>query len=599
MGQKVVVIGGGNAAVDAARVAKRIGSDVTILYRRSRKEMPANAWEVDEAEKEGIKIEFLVTPSKIFGTNKVQEIECLRMKLGKPDASGRRRPIPIEGSEFKIPIDNVIVAISQKPQTNWLGKEFKKTKWGTLVINDDTLETTVKGVYAGGDVVSGPATIIKAVAAGKQAAEAIDANIKSIKIERKEYKEGRPETEELRHKEKKPRAEMPKLETDKRKGFDEVELGFDEETAKREADRCLNCALCCECLQCDKVCEPEAIVHDLEDKILEYDVGAIVVATGYDLYDPEKLKEYGYGSIPDVITSLQFERLLSASGPTAGDVKRISDGKVPKRVVFIQCAGSRDKENHLEYCSKICCMYTAKHALLYKHRVHDGEPIIFYIDVRTAGKGYEEFYNRVTDEGTIYIRGKVSKVYQDNGKIIVLGADTLSGKQVEVETDMVVLATAMVQTQGSDEFIRKLKIQCDARGFLSEAHPKLRPVESLTTGIYLAGAAQGPKDIPEVVAQASGAASKALGILTQKKIAFEPTIAGVDEDLCAGCGICVGVCPFNARELDKEKMVVKVIESLCQGCGSCSAACPSGAAQQRNLIDRQIEEMVVTALGEK
>ncbi|MCK4755691.1 4Fe-4S binding protein [candidate division WOR-3 bacterium] len=392
---------------------------------------------------------------------------------------------------------------------------------------------------------------------------------------------------------------MPKLETDKRKGFDEVELGFDEETAKREADRCLNCALCCECLQCDKVCEPEAIVHDLEDKILEYDVGAIVVATGYDLYDPEKLKEYGYGSIPDVITSLQFERLLSASGPTAGDVKRISDGKVPKRVVFIQCAGSRDKENHLEYCSKICCMYTAKHALLYKHRVPDGEPIIFYIDVRTAGKGYEEFYNRVTDEGTIYIRGKVSKVYQDNGKIIVLGADTLSGKQVEVETDMVVLATAMVQTQGSDEFIRKLKIQCDARGFLSEAHPKLRPVESLTTGIYLAGAAQGPKDIPEVVAQASGAASKALGILTQKKIAFEPTIAGVDEDLCAGCGICVGVCPFNARELDKEKMVVKVIESLCQGCGSCSAACPSGAAQQRNLIDRQIEEMVVTALGEK
>lgn len=599
LGKRVVVIGGGNAAVDAARVAKRLGSHVTILYRRSRKEMPANAWEVDEAEKEGIKIEFLVTPSKIFGTNKVQEIECLRMKLGKPDASGRRRPIPIEGSEFKIPIDNVIVAISQKPQTNWLGKEFKKTKWGTLVVNDDTLETTVKGVYAGGDVVSGPATIIKAVAAGKQAAEAIDANIKSIKIERKEYKEARPETEELRHKEKKPRAEMPKLETDKRKGFDEVELGFDEETAKREADRCLNCALCCECLQCDKVCEPEAIVHDLEDKILEYDVGAIVVATGYDLYDPEKLKEYGYGSIPDVITSLQFERLLSASGPTAGDVKRISDGKVPKRVVFIQCAGSRDKENHLEYCSKICCMYTAKHALLYKHRVPDGEPIIFYIDVRTAGKGYEEFYNRVTDEGTIYIRGKVSKVYQDNGRIIVLGADTLSGKQVEVETDMVVLATAMVQTQGSDEFIRKLKIQCDARGFLSEAHPKLRPVESLTTGIYLAGAAQGPKDIPEVVAQASGAASKALGILTQKKIAFEPTIAGVDEDLCAGCGICVGVCPFNARELDKEKMVVKVIESLCQGCGSCSAACPSGAAQQRNLIDRQIEEMVVTALGEK
>lgn len=353
------------------------------------------------------------------------------------------------------------------------------------------------------------------------------------------------------------------------------------------------------CKVCQIVCPTKAVDFEQKDELIEEDVGAIVVATGFDLYSPDKLKEYGYGSIPDVITSLQFERLLSASGPTTGDVKRISDGKVPKRVVFIQCAGSRDKENHLEYCSKICCMYTAKHALLYKHRVHDGEPIIFYIDVRTAGKGYEEFYNRVTDEGTIYIRGKVSKVYQDNGRIIVLGADTLSGKQVEVEADMVVLALGMVPKQGSEDLVRRLKIQCDANEFLTEAHPKLRPVESQTAGIYLAGAAQGPKDIPEVVAQASGAASKAIAILTQKEITFEPTIAGVDEDLCSGCGICVGVCPYNARELDREKMVVKVIEALCQGCGSCSAACPSGAAQQRNLIDRQIEEMVVTALGEK
>jgi heterodisulfide reductase subunit A len=279
-------------------------------------------------------------------------------------------------------------------------------------------------------------------------------------------------------------------------------------------------------------------------------------------------------------------------------VRRVSDGKEPKRIVFIQCAGSRDKENHLEYCSKICCMYTAKHALLYKHRVHDGEAIIFYIDVRTAGKGYEEFYNRVTDEGATYIRGKVSKVYQDNGKIIVLGADTLSGKQVEVEADMVVLALGMVPTRNSEALVRTLKIQCDANAFLTEAHPKLRPVESNTTGIYLAGAAQGPKDIPEVVAQASGAASKAIAILTQDEITFEPTIAGVDEDLCSGCGICVGVCPYNARELDREEMVIKVVEALCQGCGSCSSACPSGAAQQRNLIDRQIERMVVSALEE-
>ncbi len=599
LGKNVVVIGGGNAAVDAARVAKRLGSTVTILYRRSRREMPANSWEVDEAEKEGIKIEFLVAPLKVHGTTKVQEIECQRMELGEPDASGRRRPIPIPGTEFKIPVDNVIPAISQKPQLEWLGKEFKLTKWNTLVVDENTLETNIKGVYAGGDVVSGPATIIEAVAAGKKAAEVIDAHIKGIEIKPKQYKVGRPEPEELTGKKKIKRVEMPKLPLDKRAGFEEVELGFDEQKAMQEAERCLNCALCCECLQCEKVCEPDAIAHDLEDKFLEYDVGAIVVATGFDVYDPNKLKEYGYGKISDVVTSLQFERLLSASGPTEGEVKRPSDGKVPKRIVFIQCAGSRDKENHLEYCSKICCMYTAKHALLYKHRVHDGEPVIFYIDVRTSGKGYEEFYNRVTDEGTTYIRGKVSKVYQDNGRIVVLGADTLSGKQVEVEADLVVLALGMVPTHDSEDLVRRLKIQCDANEFLTEAHPKLRPVESNTSGIFLAGAAQGPKDIPEVVAQASGAASKALGILSQDKISFEPTIAGVDEDLCSGCSICVGVCPYNARELDKEEMVVKVNEALCQGCGSCSAACPSGAAQQRNLADRQIEQMVVSVLEEK
>jgi heterodisulfide reductase subunit A len=193
----------------------------------------------------------------------------------------------------------------------------------------------------------------------------------------------------------------------------------------------------------------------------------------------------------------------------------------------------------------------------------------------------------------------VSKVYQDNGKIVVLGADTLSGKQLEVEADMVVLALGLVPKRGSADLVRRLKIQCDANAWLTEAHPKLRPVETNTLGIYLAGAAPGPKDIPEVVAQASGAASKAIAILNQSDITFEPTIAGVNEDLCSGCGVCVGVCPYNARELDHDKMVIKVIEALCQGCGSCSSACPSGAAQQRNLIDRQIEEMVISALEGK
>ncbi len=596
IGKKIVVIGGGNAAIDSARVARRLGSDVTILYRRSRKEMPANSWEVEEALKEGVKIEFLVAPNKIIGKDKVEEIECIRMELGAPDATGRRRPITIPGSEFRIPIDGVIVAISQKPVVDWLGDEYELTKWGTLKVDSETLMTNVNGVFAGGDLVSGPATVIEAVAMGKKAAEGIDSFITGVKFKHKKWPVARPDIEEIRLLPKKARVEMPKIALDERNGFKEVELGFDENAAKDEANRCLNCAICSECLECERVCEPKAINHNLEDRILEFDVGAIVVATGYDIYEPERLKEYGYGSSPDIITSLQFERILSASGPTAGEVRRPSDGKVPKRVVFIQCAGSRDKENHLEYCSKICCMYTAKHAILYKHRVHDGEPIIFYIDVRTPGKGFEEFYNRATDEGAIYIRGKVSKVYPENGKLIVLGADTLVGKKIEVEADLVVLAMGMVPTRDNEEFVRKLKIQCDANAFLTEAHPKLRPVETNTLGIYIAGAAHGPKDIPETVAQASGAASKAIGILSQPKITFEPLIAYVDENLCSGCGMCIVVCPFGAREKDKEKNIAKVIDALCQGCGACCAACPSGASQLKNLKDKTVIEMVVAAI---
>jgi len=348
------------------------------------------------------------------------------------------------------------------------------------------------------------------------------------------------------------------------------------------------------CKICKTICQPEAITYEQEDKIIEEEVGAVVVATGYELYEAKKLKEYGYGNIPDVITSLQFERLLSASGPTSGEIKRPSDGKVPKRVVFIQCAGSRDKESHLEYCSKICCMYTAKHSLLYKHRVHDGEPIIFYIDVRTSGKGYEEFYNRVTDEGTVYIRGKVSKVYQDNGKIIVLGADTLIGKKIEVEADMVVLALGLIPTLGSQELVRKLRIQCDANGFLSEVHPKLRPLETLVRGIYLAGCAQALKDIPDVVAHASGAASKVLDLLLQKELYHEPTVASVNEDLCSGCQVCISICPYDARKIEEKegKRIASVNGVLCEGCGACVVGCPSGASQLKNFRDEQIKNMI-------
>jgi heterodisulfide reductase subunit A len=311
----------------------------------------------------------------------------------------------------------------------------------------------------------------------------------------------------------------------------------------------------------------------------------------------DHLGEFGGEKYEDVINGLEFERILSASGPTGGVVRRPSDGKIPKNVVFIQCCGSRDPEAHNPYCSKICCMYTAKHAMLYKHRVPDGNATVFYIDVRTGGKAFEEFYQRTIDEDDVlYLRGKVSKVYKEGDKLIVWGADTLTGKKIEIEADMVVLAMSMVKTEGVQDLLKKLKIATDANGWLAEAHPKLRPVESLNAGFFLAGCAHGPKDIPETVSQASAAAAKVGDLFAQEELHHEPTVVPVIEELCSGCGICVTMCPYGARELDAVNRIVKVNEVLCEGCGACAAACPSGAAQQRNQTDSQIFSMVKAIL---
>ena len=357
------------------------------------------------------------------------------------------------------------------------------------------------------------------------------------------------------------------------------------------------------CRLCEKNCEPEAIDFDQAPEILEEEVGAIIVATGYELYPILNLREYGAGNIPDVIDGLAFERLLSASGPTSGEIRRLSDGKIPKDVVFVQCAGSRDPEKHKPYCSSICCMYTTKHAMLYKHKVHDGNAHIFYIDIRSTGKNYEEFVERAQDEGVNYIRGKVSKIYQNDDKVRVMGVDTLLGKPVNIDADMVVLAMAVEPHPNSDEIRRILKMCSDINGFFTEAHPKLRPVETNTSGIFLAGCAQAPRDIPETVAQASGAACKVVALFSSDQLTLDPIKAVLNEDLCCGCGVCVGTCDFNAVELVKETQDGKEIvhssvnEALCQGCGSCVAACPSGALDQNGFRSIQLEEVISEAIA--
>jgi heterodisulfide reductase subunit A len=285
------------------------------------------------------------------------------------------------------------------------------------------------------------------------------------------------------------------------------------------------------CRVCEKFCPVGAIDFEQEETIIEERVGCIIVATGYDLYPMEELGEYGHGGVPDVIDGLAFERLLSASGPTAGKVLRPSDGKEPKEVVFVQCAGSRDPELGMPYCSKICCMYTAKHAMLYKHRVHDGQAYIFYIDIRSAGKHYEEFVQRAMEEDRVlYLRGKVSKIFREDGKVVVWGVDTLSDRQVEIAADLVVLATAMLPKEGTRELAEMLGLETDKFGFFTEIEGNMQPVETSRPGIFLAGAGIGPKDIPETVAQASGAAAKVLSLFARWSGVAEEIVAMAESE---------------------------------------------------------------------
>jgi heterodisulfide reductase subunit A len=367
------------------------------------------------------------------------------------------------------------------------------------------------------------------------------------------------------------------------------------------------------CKVCEKVCPTGAIRFDQEDELVELEVGAVVIATGFNVMQPSGFPEYGYGKYKDVITGLQFERLASASGPTLGEIRRPSDGKIPEKIVFVACAGSRDPAKGIPYCSKICCMYTAKHAMLYQHKVHSGKSYIFYMDIRAAGKNYEEFVRRAIVEDEVnYIRGRISKIYEQNGKLIVKGVDTLlNAKNVEIEADMVVLASAAVANAGSEELAQKLHISYDAYHFFSEAHPKLKPVETNTAGIFLAGACQAPKDIPETVAQASGAAAKVAILFSQNELSRDPVIAVVNRSApplystCVGCFMCATACPYNAieeelitnRKGEVIKKVAKVNPGLCQGCGTCVAFCRSKSIDIQGYTNEQMYAEVMALLN--
>jgi heterodisulfide reductase subunit A len=515
---KVLVVGGGNVAVDVARTARRLGAaTVEMVCLEQGYEMPASPEEITATLAENITINNGWGPKRILGNGKIEGIElkrCIRVY----DENRRFSPVYNDNDTTSIKADLIIVAIGQALEKQSIDSMGIATERGSFKADPVTLQTSINNVFAGGDSVTGPKDVISAVAQGKEAAISIDRYLTGINL-----KAGRPEPRE-RVKDvdktgvvKKARKLAPELEVKDRQGFIEVELGFDEKSAVEEANRCLNCGVCSECMSCVAVCERKAIHHEMKDEDVDFDVGAIIVTTGYDLLDPTPMTQYGYGRFPNVYTSLEFERMVNSTGFTEGHIQ-LKDGSAPKSAAILHCIGSRDHNYH-EYCSRICCMYGLKHAHLIREKT-GANVYQCYIDMRCFGKGYEEFYKRISDEGVNFIRGKVTQVTdiaqtdEEKGKLVVVCEDTLLGAMVRLPVDMVILSVAVEPRQDAKEVAKIFGIEVGTDGFFNEKHYKLDTMGTLTDGIFMAGCNQGPKDIPDTVSQAIGAAAKAIALVS-------------------------------------------------------------------------------------
>ncbi len=516
----VAVIGGGNTAMDTVRSALRMGArDAFIVYRRSREQMPVSMEELEAAEAEGIKINYLFSPIRIEGNGGgVTELICNRMKLGSPDASGRRRPLPIEGETRSFKADIVMPALGQTVDYSLLNEATcnLETEKDLIKVDSITLETNIPGVFAGGDATGSEGYVVHAIAHGHRAAVSLDRYLRGQDLHsgREEPAVKIAEMPAYPDK-KKPLQEIPILSVKQRiKNFREMELCFTEDQAAQEASRCLDCGTCCECLQCEKACEANAIDHTMQDKIVELNVGSILLSPGCELSDLTRLHRLGYGKHEDVITSLQFERILSASGPYSGHIQRPSDGKEPKKIAFIQCAGSRDCDN--DYCSAVCCMYALKEAIIAMEHEPDIRCDIFYMDIRAYGKGFDAYYERAKDLGISFIRCRPREIEKiaDSGNLRIGYVDD-DGFYRTKEFDMVVLSAGFKPLSDAGEIAQKFGISLDDRGFaLNRA---LDPVASTRDGIYVFGPFSEPKDIPETVMEASSASSCAMVYLSESR----------------------------------------------------------------------------------
>ncbi len=574
LGDRVAVIGGGNVAMDTVRTALRNGSKKPfIIYRRSEKEMPANEEEIHECREEGIEIMTLTNPKRIIAENgKVKAVECVRMELGEPDASGRRRPVTVKGSEFIMEVDAVVPAIGQESDWACLTEECtcKLTDWGTMTVDPLTLQTHDNDIFAGGDAVTGPKTVIEAIAAGKQSAISIDRYIRGVDLKEGREKEWNAIREvSTEGYDRMPRARMPVVAPEIRTAnFDEVQLGFTEEQVRAEASRCLSCGVCSECYQCVDACLAKAVNHDDQAKTLEVNVGAIIAAPGFQPFNPAKFDTYAYANLPNVVTSMEFERFLSASGPTQGHLVRPSDHKEPKKIAWLQCVGSRDIQHcDHKYCSGVCCMYAIKEAAIAKeHAGGDLDTAIFYMDMRTHGKDFEKYYNRAKDQhGVRFIRSRVHTIDPVPGSDDVeLNYVTEDGTIKSEKFDMAVLSVGFESSESAKTLAKRLNIELNDNSFSQS--PSFDPVASSKPGIFVCGAFQSPKDIPQSVVEASAAAAAAgsfladsRGSLVKEKESI-PQVNVIGERPRIGVFICH--CGINIAGVVDVKGVAEYAKSL-------------------------------------
>jgi heterodisulfide reductase subunit A len=526
-GKRVVVVGGGNVAMDAARTAVRLGaSETTVAYRRGRQEMPAHKAEVDDAESDGVRFSFQMAPVEVVGeaAGQVTGLRCQRMALGKPDASGRRRPEPINGSEFVIPCDTVLVAIGMAPEGSAFGGRCTSNANGTLVADPRTLQTAVPHIFAAGDVTTGASDITRAVGQGRRAAHMIDRWLKGEPLAGFEMDDALPvvdKTEVLARQVGYTHSTAPGPASASTAGrdFAEIEAPMTEAEALAGSSDCLDCGVCSECQECVTACPSDAIHLDMREQIEEVSVGTVVVATGYKLFAADAKPEYGFGRYKNVITGMQMDRLLAPTRPY-NTVLRPGDGKVPERIAFILCTGSRDETVGNPLCSRFCCMYSIKQNQLIMGALPLAEVTVHYMDIRAPGKRYDEFYESAKSMGASYIKGRVAKITEkDDGNLILRYEDIEhGGALVEAEYDMVVLAVGVQPNREVDRLFSGDDLALDAYDYVAEPNEDMNPGRTSIPGVFVAGAASGAKDITDSILHAGAAAAQAAAHLESLKV---------------------------------------------------------------------------------